>query len=171
MRNSGGYLRRSGVRVPGLLIVRGIDASLGQIAARNRSFPESATRHEPLIRHSSAALLQCMSLLLAQSGHSESTRRCPLSGVKRTSDGHAPMSAFDPKRTFRLRVRFQPLWLPLQFHGFTEYVSATESIILLSIYPRKRVLVPPALRERNVGLGQLVSCRQDSMLHCGAILL
>src|SRR5262249_55307721 len=37
--------------------------------------------------------------LLAQSGHSVTEFQCPLLGVKRTSRGHAPMSAFDPKRT------------------------------------------------------------------------
>jgi hypothetical protein len=33
------------------------------------------------------------------SGHSMSTRKCPLLGVKRTLVGRAPMSASDPKRT------------------------------------------------------------------------
>jgi hypothetical protein len=37
---------------------------------------------------------------LAQSGHHSRSDLCPLSGVKRTSRGRAPMSAFDPKRTF-----------------------------------------------------------------------
>jgi hypothetical protein len=37
--------------------------------------------------------------LLAQSGHRSRATECPLSGVKRTSRGHDPMSAFDPKRT------------------------------------------------------------------------
>jgi hypothetical protein len=45
-------------------------------------------------------LLQCMSLLLAQSGHPDTWNQCPLSGVKRTSTGGNPMSAFDPKRTW-----------------------------------------------------------------------
>jgi len=44
-------------------------------------------------------MLQCMSPLLAQGGHSATEFQCPLSGVKRTLRGHAPMSAFDPKRT------------------------------------------------------------------------
>src|SRR5215469_18769050 len=63
MRNSGRYLRRSGLCVPDLLSLRGVDASLGQIAVRNRSFPESPTRDEPLIRlrfvavHESASLI------------------------------------------------------------------------------------------------------------------
>ena len=35
--------------------------------------------------------------LLAQSGHTELHCTCPLLGVKRTSHGHVPMSAFDPK--------------------------------------------------------------------------
>lgn len=42
---------------------------------------------------------------------------------------------------------------------------------LLTIYPRKRVAIPPALRERNVRLRKFVSCGDDSMLHCGAIAL
>src|SRR5689334_19178914 len=39
--------------------------------------------------------------LLAQSGHHNCAAECPLSGVKRTSTGGNPMSAFDPKRTLR----------------------------------------------------------------------
>jgi hypothetical protein len=35
----------------------------------------------------------------AQSGHSAVAVQCPLLGVKRTSMGGNPMSAFDPKRT------------------------------------------------------------------------
>jgi hypothetical protein len=42
--------------------------------------------------------MQCP--LLAQSGYPSVVRRCPLLGVKRTSGESAPMSAFDPKRTF-----------------------------------------------------------------------
>jgi hypothetical protein len=42
-------------------------------------------------------------LLLALSGHYRSAKRCPLLGVKRTSAGANPMSAFDPKRTLVLR--------------------------------------------------------------------
>ncbi len=41
--------------------------------------------------------------LLALSGHSSGPPKCPLVGVKRTSLTHAPMSAFDPKRTLRAR--------------------------------------------------------------------
>jgi hypothetical protein len=36
---------------------------------------------------------------LAQSGHPDTWNQCPLLGVKRTSTGANPMSAFDPKRT------------------------------------------------------------------------
>ena len=36
---------------------------------------------------------------MAQSGHPDPLNQCPLLGVKRTSDGGASMSAFDPKRT------------------------------------------------------------------------
>jgi hypothetical protein len=44
-------------------------------------------------------LLQCMSPLLAQSGHRGTEFRCPLLGGKRTLRGQALMSAFDPERT------------------------------------------------------------------------
>src|SRR6516165_512918 len=44
-------------------------------------------------------LLQCMSLLLAQSGHPETLNQCPLLGVKRTFNRSPAMSAYDPKRT------------------------------------------------------------------------
>jgi hypothetical protein len=37
---------------------------------------------------------------LAQSGHPDAHNQCPLLGVKRTLPEPAPMSAFDPKRTF-----------------------------------------------------------------------
>src|SRR5262249_13194830 len=49
-------------------------------------------------------LLQCMSPLLAQSGHPDDDSECPLLGVKRTSRRCASMSAFDPKRTWRLQA-------------------------------------------------------------------
>jgi hypothetical protein len=39
---------------------------------------------------------------MAQSGHADRTYECPLLGVKRTSVGHAVLSAFDPKRPFGL---------------------------------------------------------------------
>ena len=38
-------------------------------------------------------------LLLAQSGHGAAEFRCPLLGVKQTSQIHTVTSAFDPKRT------------------------------------------------------------------------
>jgi hypothetical protein len=41
-----------------------------------------------------------MSPLLAQSGHHGGAKQCLLLGVKRTSTGDNPMSAFDPKRTW-----------------------------------------------------------------------
>jgi hypothetical protein len=40
-------------------------------------------------------------LLLAQSGHHDRAKPCPLLAVKRTLPKRPPMSAFDPKRTFR----------------------------------------------------------------------
>src|SRR5262245_521044 len=100
MRNSGGYFRRSGVCVPDLLSLRGVDASLGQIAVRNRSFPESPTRGQPLMRH-----YFCFFVAVHESAF----------GPKRTSLVAPHMSAFggkadmafalhmtanDPKRTF-----------------------------------------------------------------------
>src|SRR5262249_14472949 len=45
-----------------------------------------------------STLVRCP--LMAQSGHSSTEFQCPLLGVKRTSYGRAPMSAFDPKGTF-----------------------------------------------------------------------
>jgi hypothetical protein len=36
---------------------------------------------------------------MALTGHASHSQRCPLLGVKRTSAGHASMSAYDPKRT------------------------------------------------------------------------
>jgi hypothetical protein len=45
-----------------------------------------------------AILIECP--LLAQSGHPTVVCRCPLSGVKRTLDEGASMSAFDPKQTW-----------------------------------------------------------------------
>src|SRR5262249_6810896 len=49
------------------------------------------------------SLLQCMSPLLAQSGHPDTLDPCPLLGVKRTLILHSAMSAFDPKRTLPTR--------------------------------------------------------------------
>jgi hypothetical protein len=40
-------------------------------------------------------------LLLAQSGHADGAPRCPLLGVKRTSQEAAVMSSFDPSETSR----------------------------------------------------------------------
>ena len=42
---------------------------------------------------------------MALSGHRLAHRTCPLLGVKRTSGGHAVMSAFDPKRTLSGRAK------------------------------------------------------------------
>jgi ABC transporter substrate binding protein len=44
-------------------------------------------------------LLQCMSLLMAQSGHQMAAGECPLSGVNQTRRGHREMSVDDPFRT------------------------------------------------------------------------
>src|SRR6516162_4315472 len=43
----------------------------------------------------SAFLLQCMSPLMAQSGHASRAPQCALSGVKQTSRGRTSMSAYD----------------------------------------------------------------------------
>jgi len=48
-------------------------------------------------------VLQCMSPLLALSGHARRVGRCPLSGAKRTWLKDGDMSAYDPIRTFGLR--------------------------------------------------------------------
>jgi len=48
--------------------------------------------------------MRCMSPLMAQSGHPSIDRQCPFLGVKRTSMGTHPMSAFDPKRTLAAQV-------------------------------------------------------------------
>jgi hypothetical protein len=48
-------------------------------------------------------------IIMALSGHSIDTRKCPLSGVKRTSGLRAFISAHYPKRTSALRlVGLQP---------------------------------------------------------------
>src|SRR5262249_52421923 len=57
-------------------------------------------------------LLQCMSPVLAQSGHHTPLNQCPLLGVNRTLRGQALMSAFDPKRTW---VTTSMATLPRQF--------------------------------------------------------
>jgi hypothetical protein len=44
--------------------------------------------------------MQCMSPLMAQSGHYDRADSFPLSGVKRTSVHAVGMSAYDSKRTF-----------------------------------------------------------------------
>src|SRR5262245_61956663 len=51
--------------------------------------------------------------LLALSRHCDP---CPLTGVKRTSHGHAPMSAYDPKRTLS-RICEHCLWVRCQCGG------------------------------------------------------
>ena len=46
--------------------------------------------------------------LLAQSGHAELHCTCPLLGVKRTSQRHRKMSAYDPKQTLPIAL---PYWV------------------------------------------------------------
>jgi hypothetical protein len=61
---------------------------------------EAMTADQPITAEQAAIiLLQCMSLLLAQSGNDDGARRCPLLGVKRTLLGRAAMSAIYPKPT------------------------------------------------------------------------
>ena len=60
-------------------------------------------------------LLHCMSPLLAQSGHPYTLCQCPLLGVKRTSRGHALISAFDPKRTLGSRQGSQIAGAPARW--------------------------------------------------------
>src|SRR5262249_11846215 len=64
---------------------------------------------------------------MAQSGHLAAEFQCPLLGVKRTSYGRAPMSAFDPKRTLAAssptpfqRARLPVRCLVLSFGGGNE---------------------------------------------------
>src|SRR6516164_7296326 len=52
-------------------------------------------------RRGSFRLFQCP--LLAQSGHHDCAEPCPLLGAKRTSNGSAPMSAYDPNRMSKTR--------------------------------------------------------------------
>src|SRR5271169_5100284 len=53
-------------------------------------------------------MLQCVSPLLAQSGHADRSPSCPLSGVKRTRTPSAVAAANDPKRTFQSRYLPRP---------------------------------------------------------------
>jgi putative ABC transport system substrate-binding protein len=61
--------------------------------------PTGATNVDLIIAAAARRLLHCICPLLAQSGHRGALNQCPLLGVKRTSRGRTPMSAFDPKRT------------------------------------------------------------------------
>jgi hypothetical protein len=76
---------------------------LGQTSRRCRSYCAEPRAALPLLDRAddriTTKLLQCMGPLLALSGHSVSTRQCPLLGVKRTWRLTVRMSAFDPKRT------------------------------------------------------------------------
>ena len=52
----------------------------------------------------------CMSLLLAQSGHSVTAVGCPLLGEKRTSKFKSVTSAFDPKATWVAQIAVMKPW-------------------------------------------------------------
>src|SRR6516225_6139192 len=56
-------------------------------------------------------------LLLAQSGHFATEFQCLLLGVKRTSRGHAPMSAYDPRRTLTASLKPLPAFRPATIAG------------------------------------------------------
>ena len=68
-------------------------------ADTNRKYAEELVASAPDVIMASGNA----SPLLAQSGHTELHRKCPLSGAKRTLRLQCEMSAFGPKRTFRKR--------------------------------------------------------------------
>jgi hypothetical protein len=80
---------------------RRIAANVAKVPQLLRRTPSRASAAWPcrLSDRITTKLLQCMSPLVAQSGHADCAAECPLLGVKRTSTGANPMSAFDPKRT------------------------------------------------------------------------
>ena len=61
--------------------------------------------------------------LLAQSGHLDTFNQCQLLGVKRTSDGHALMSAYDPKRTLNASFGFRRHSTDLRIVGSHSHLS------------------------------------------------
>jgi enamine deaminase RidA (YjgF/YER057c/UK114 family) len=61
-------------------------------------------------------MLQCMSLLLAQSGHHDTINQCPLLGVKRTSVELSEMSAIERHET-------GPRMSKAVIHGDTVYLA------------------------------------------------
>jgi hypothetical protein len=60
------------------------------------TFPLSLVSRADQVIELTTKLLQCMSPLLAQSGHADRGDECPLSGVMRTSKFESVTSAFDP---------------------------------------------------------------------------
>jgi hypothetical protein len=67
---------------------------------------------------------------MAQSGHPNSLNRCPLLGVKRTSTGTNPMSAFDPKRTLSKSfagtpIEFDQIWFQTASASRIRFVIAS----------------------------------------------
>src|SRR6516162_8472272 len=79
--------------------------------------------------------------LLPQSGHFPTEFQCPLLEVKRTSVAPSPMSAFDPKRTFRLRIltsiKFKVIAHKLS--SITDWLSEKPAPVTVSA----RLLLPP----------------------------
>jgi hypothetical protein len=75
------------------------DHSINHEGARPRRAADAARARRRGNRVKMPVLLQCMSPLLAQSGHAERSDVCPLSGVKRTWPRDEALSAVDPKRT------------------------------------------------------------------------
>src|SRR6516162_5872358 len=82
-------------------IVGNLEMTLGwpRCAPAERHLPilvTVASNLQLLVLAVGVALLQCMSLLLALSGHRKALNRCPLLGVNRTSRDWSSMSANDP---------------------------------------------------------------------------
>jgi hypothetical protein len=68
------------------------------VTVEEQNVPVNEPRSSGSLRISDTTLMG-LCPLLAQSGHRNSLRQCPLLGVKRTSPVWSLMSAFDPERT------------------------------------------------------------------------
>src|SRR5215813_9606466 len=96
--------------------------------------------------------------LLAQSRHPQVRCTCPLSGVKRTSRGHAPMSAFDPKRTSGLTSNFRSCRVPfLRRSVFQQAVTPSPFAQSRACLRKSRVHSVCSAAMRQVLLDRLVS--------------
>jgi len=81
---------------------------------------------------------------MANSGHSACERQCPLSGVKRTFLTTQLMSAYDPKRTFRVSLITSVSTRPCVFVGLKTGLFAycddrSGKIRLLQVGPGRRI--------------------------------